>query len=136
MISTVDEKIADLRKNQQDTLSRIQQAQATMQELTALAQRQQGALMVLEELSTDSSKDEDDTGGGRAYLADGNGDCSLRIRASLCRRKGIAFLFPRGGQICDQHRVGIAPILCFFIALFSTPCYVNCSGSSDSPGVY
>ena len=61
MISTVDEKIADLRKNQQDTLSRIQQAQATMQELTALAQRQQGALMVLEELSTDSSKDEDDT---------------------------------------------------------------------------
>tara|TARA_R110000824_G_scaffold257282_2_gene446246 strand:+ start:3710 stop:3910 length:201 start_codon:yes stop_codon:yes gene_type:complete len=61
VISTVDEKIADLRKNQQDTLSRIQQAQATMQELTALAQRQQGALMVLEELSTDSSKDEDDT---------------------------------------------------------------------------
>lgn len=60
-MGTVDEKIADLRKNQQDTLSRIQQAQATMQELTALAQRQQGALMVLEELSTDSSKDEDDT---------------------------------------------------------------------------
>jgi len=61
-MGTVDEKIADLRKNQQDTLSRIQQAQATMQELTALAQRQQGALMVLEEvleeLSTDSSEDD------------------------------------------------------------------------------
>ena len=61
VMGTVDSKIADLRKNQQDTLSRIQQAQATMQELTALAQRQQGALMVLEELSTDSSDDEDDT---------------------------------------------------------------------------
>jgi len=61
VMGTVDSKIADLRKNQQDTLSRIQQAQATMQELTALAQRQQGALMVLEELSTDSSEDEDDT---------------------------------------------------------------------------
>jgi hypothetical protein len=61
MVGTVESKIADLRKNQQDTLSRIQQAQATMQELTALAQRQQGALMVLEELSTDSSDDEDDT---------------------------------------------------------------------------
>jgi len=61
MVGTVESKIADLRKNQQDTLSRIQQAQATMQELTALAQRQQGALMVLEEISTDSSDDEDDT---------------------------------------------------------------------------
>ena len=61
MVGTVESKIADLRKNQQDTLSRIQQAQATMQELTALAQRLQGALMVLEELSTDSSDDEDDT---------------------------------------------------------------------------
>ena len=61
VVGTVNDKIADLRKNQQDTLSRIQQAQATMQELTALAQRQQGALMVLEELSTDSSEDEDDT---------------------------------------------------------------------------
>jgi|TARA_R100001244_G_scaffold71730_2_gene57957 hypothetical protein len=61
VVGTVESKIASLRKNQQDTLSRIQQAQATMQELTALAQRQQGALMVLEELSTDSSDDEDDT---------------------------------------------------------------------------
>ena len=61
VVGTVESKIASLRKNQQDTLSRIQQAQATMQELTALAQRLQGALMVLEELSTDSSDDEDDT---------------------------------------------------------------------------
>lgn len=61
VVGTVESKIASLRKNQQDTLSRIQQAQAAMQELTALAQRQQGALMVLEELSTDSSDDEDDT---------------------------------------------------------------------------
>jgi len=59
VVGTVQDKIADLRKNQQDTLSRIQQAQATMQELTALAQRQQGALMVLEELSTNGSEEEE-----------------------------------------------------------------------------
>jgi len=61
VVGTVQDKIADLRKNQQDTLSRIQQAQATMQELTALAQRQQGALMVLEELSTNDSEEEGET---------------------------------------------------------------------------
>ena len=59
VVGTVQDKIADLRKNQQDTLSRIQQAQATMQELTALAQRQQGALMVLEELSANGSEEEE-----------------------------------------------------------------------------
>ena len=61
VVGTVQDRIADLRKNQQDTLSRIQQAQATMQELTALAQRQQGALMVLEELSTNDSEEEGET---------------------------------------------------------------------------
>ena len=61
VVGTVQDKIADLRKNQQDTLSRIQQAQATMQELTALAQRQQGALMVLEELSTNDSEEVGET---------------------------------------------------------------------------
>jgi hypothetical protein len=59
VVGTVQDKIADLRRNQQDTLSRIQQAQATMQELTALAQRQQGALMVLEELSANGSEEEE-----------------------------------------------------------------------------
>ena len=59
VVGTLNDKIADLRKNQQDTLSRIQQAQATMQELTALAQRQQGALMVLEELSANGSEEEE-----------------------------------------------------------------------------
>ena len=47
---SVVEKIAELRENQRATLERLQQAQGTVQELTALAQRQQGALMVLEEL--------------------------------------------------------------------------------------
>ena len=61
VVGTLNDKIADLRTNQQDTLSRIQQAQATMQELTALAQRQQGALMVLEELSTNDSEEEGET---------------------------------------------------------------------------
>ena len=59
VVGTVQDKIADLRQNQQDTLSRIQQAQATMKELTALAQRQQGALMVLEELSANGSEEEE-----------------------------------------------------------------------------
>jgi hypothetical protein len=49
MMSVV-EKIAELRENQRATLERLQQAQGTVQELAALAQRQQGALMVLEEL--------------------------------------------------------------------------------------
>jgi len=47
---SVVEKITELRENQRATLERLQQAQGTVQELTALAQRQQGALMVLEEL--------------------------------------------------------------------------------------
>ena len=47
---SVAEKIAELRENQRATLERLQQAQGTVQELAALAQRQQGALMVLEEL--------------------------------------------------------------------------------------
>ena len=49
-MSSVSEKIAELRENQRATLERLQQAQGTVQELAALAQRQQGALMVLEEL--------------------------------------------------------------------------------------
>jgi hypothetical protein len=49
-MSSVAEKIAELRENQRATLERLQQAQGTVQELAALAQRQQGALMVLEEL--------------------------------------------------------------------------------------
>jgi len=47
---SVANKIAELRENQRATLERLQQAQGTVQELAALAQRQQGALMVLEEL--------------------------------------------------------------------------------------
>ena len=47
---SVVEKITELRESQRATLERLQQAQGTVQELTALAQRQQGALMVLEEL--------------------------------------------------------------------------------------
>ena len=47
---SVANKIAELRENQRSTLERLQQAQGTVQELAALAQRQQGALMVLEEL--------------------------------------------------------------------------------------
>ena len=49
-MSSVAEKITELRENQRATLERLQQAQGTVQELAALAQRQQGALMVLEEL--------------------------------------------------------------------------------------
>ena len=49
-MSSVADKIAELRENQRATLERLQQAQGTVQELAALAQRQQGALMVLEEL--------------------------------------------------------------------------------------
>ena len=48
---SVAEKIAELRENQRATLERLQQAQGTVQDLAALAQRQQGALMVLEELA-------------------------------------------------------------------------------------
>ena len=47
---SVAEKIQELRENQRATLERLQQTQGTVQELAALAQRQQGALMVLEEL--------------------------------------------------------------------------------------
>ena len=57
---SVAEKIAELRENQRATLERLQQAQGTVQDLAALAQRQQGALMVLEELDQDPEKEREE----------------------------------------------------------------------------
>ena len=57
---SVANKIAELRENQRSTLERLQQAQGTVQELAALAQRQQGALMVLEELDQDPEQESEE----------------------------------------------------------------------------
>ena len=57
---SVAEKIAELRENQRATLERLQQAQGTVQELAALAQRQQGALMVLEELDQTAEQESEE----------------------------------------------------------------------------
>ena len=57
---SVAEKIAELRENQRATLERLQQAQGTVQDLAALAQRQQGALMVLEELDQDPEQEREE----------------------------------------------------------------------------
>ena len=57
---SVANKIAELRENQRSTLERLQQAQGTVQELAALAQRQQGALMVLEELDQDPEQENEE----------------------------------------------------------------------------
>ncbi len=57
---SVANKIAELRENQRSTLERLQQAQGTVQELAALAQRQQGALMVLEELDQDPEQEREE----------------------------------------------------------------------------
>ena len=57
---SVAEKITELRENQRATLERLQQAQGTVQELTALAQRQQGALMVLEELDQTAEQENEE----------------------------------------------------------------------------
>ncbi len=57
---SVANKIAELRENQRSTLERLQQAQGTVQELAALAQRQQGALMVLEELDQTADKENEE----------------------------------------------------------------------------
>ena len=57
---SVAEKIAELRENQRATLERLQQAQGTVQELAALAQRQQGALMVLEELDQTAEQENEE----------------------------------------------------------------------------
>ena len=59
-MSSVAEKIAELRENQRATLERLQQAQGTVQELAALAQRQQGALMVLEELDQTAEQENEE----------------------------------------------------------------------------
>lgn len=59
-MSSVSEKIAELRENQRATLERLQQAQGTVQELAALAQRQQGALMVLEELDQTAEQENEE----------------------------------------------------------------------------
>ena len=59
-MSSVADKIAELRENQRATLERLQQAQGTVQELAALAQRQQGALMVLEELDQDPEQEREE----------------------------------------------------------------------------
>ena len=57
---SVANKIAELRENQRATLERLQQAQGTVQELAALAQRQQGALMVLEELDQTAEQESEE----------------------------------------------------------------------------
>tara|TARA_R100000664_G_C2734341_1_gene124175 strand:- start:396 stop:584 length:189 start_codon:yes stop_codon:yes gene_type:complete len=57
---SVAEKITELRENQRATLERLQQAQGTVQELAALAQRQQGALMVLEELDQTAEQESEE----------------------------------------------------------------------------
>ena len=57
---SVAEKIAELRENQRATLERLQQAQGTVQDLAALAQRQQGALMVLEEPDQDPEQEREE----------------------------------------------------------------------------
>ena len=57
---SVAEKITELRENQRATLERLQQAQGTVQELAALAQRQQGALMVLEELDQTAEQENEE----------------------------------------------------------------------------
>ena len=57
---SVANKIAELRENQRATLERLQQAQGTVQELAALAQRQQGALMVLEELDQTAEQENEE----------------------------------------------------------------------------
>ena len=57
---SVADKIAELRENQRATLERLQQAQGTVQELAALAQRQQGALMVLEELDQTAEQENEE----------------------------------------------------------------------------
>ena len=59
-MSSVADKIAELRENQRATLERLQQAQGTVQELAALAQRQQGALMVLEELDQTAEQENEE----------------------------------------------------------------------------
>ncbi len=59
-MSSVSEKITELRENQRATLERLQQAQGTVQELAALAQRQQGALMVLEDLDQDPEQEREE----------------------------------------------------------------------------
>ena len=57
---SVAEKIAELRENHRATLERLQQAQGTVQDLAALAQRQQGALMVLEELDQTAEQENEE----------------------------------------------------------------------------
>ena len=59
-MSSVADKIAELRENQRATLERLQQAQGTVQDLAALAQRQQGALMVLEELDQTAEQENEE----------------------------------------------------------------------------
>ena len=59
-MSSVADKIAELRENQRATLERLEQAQGTVQELAALAQRQQGALMVLEELDQTAEQESEE----------------------------------------------------------------------------
>ena len=61
---SVAEKIAEFRENQRATLERLQQAQGTVQELAALAQRQQGALMVLEELDQTAEQESEENESG------------------------------------------------------------------------
>jgi len=61
---SVENKLEEVKGNRQEALQGLQEAQTRVQELTALIQRQSGAITALEELiglsSADDSKGEDD----------------------------------------------------------------------------
>ena len=61
---SVENKLEEVKGNRQEALQRLQEAQPRVQELTALIQRQSGAITALEELiglsSADDSEGEDD----------------------------------------------------------------------------
>ena len=61
---SVEDKLDELKANRKEALQALQEAQTRVQELTALVQRQSGAITALEELiglsSADDSEGEDD----------------------------------------------------------------------------
>ena len=58
---TVEDKIREYREAQQNTLESLRQAQAAVQELTSTFQRQQGALIALEDLNTEEPNEEEES---------------------------------------------------------------------------
>ena len=89
---SVENKLEEVKGNRQEALQGLQEAQTRVQELTALIQRQSGAITALEELIELSNAEGHVTSTApvhwsrRGHMAYRTGSISLCAWSGICRR--------------------------------------------------